>query len=102
MTDEEEKAIARAYDAAGHRVQTAIAMLMNFDPDYQATQPKHLRVGVDMEKADMAGVVTLLIEKGIFTKDEYLKAILKSAIDEANSYETQLQAVLGHRGVSTR
>lgn len=90
-----------AYHAAGHRIQSAIAALMGRDPGYSATEPKHLRVGIDMSKSDQAGLVTLLIAKGVFTKDEYIAAVTQSATDEANAYETSVQAVLGHRGVRT-
>lgn len=90
-----------AYIAAGHRIQTAIAILMGRDPNWGPVQPKHMRTGIDMSKSDQAGLVTLLIAKGVFTKDEYIAAVTQSATDEANAYETSVQAVLGHRGVRT-
>lgn len=90
-----------AYRAAAHRVQTAIAFLMN-DPGWKAIQPKHMRVGIDMLKAEQGGLATLLIEKGVFTKEEYVAAMTKAAEAEADSYEKMLQAVLGDRRVQTR
>lgn len=90
-----------AYHAAGHRIQSAIAALMGRDPGYSATEPKHLRVGIDMSKSDQAGLVNLLIAKGVFTEDEYLAAITQSATEEANAYERTVQSVFGHRGITT-
>lgn len=89
------------YMAAGHRVQSAVLALMQIIPKSSGTDPKHLRTGIDMSKADMAGLVTLLIDKGVFTKAEYIEAITKSAEEEANRYEKILQSVLGNRGIST-
>ena len=90
-----------AYHAAAHRLQTAIAALMGLDPTYLGTQSKHLRTGLDLSKSDMCGLARLLIQKGIFTEAEYIDAITKAAEDEANSYERQGQAILGHRGIRT-
>lgn len=90
-----------AYTEAGHRIQTAIAFLMGRDPDYTATQPKHLRVGLDLSKSDMAGLVTLLIAKGVFTEAEYIDAITAAADAEANSYEKIVQSVIGSRNTRT-
>ncbi len=89
------------YYVAMHRIQTAIAFLMNCDPNYSAVEPKHMRVGIDLSKSDQAGLATLLIEKGIFTKEEYIEAILKSAQQEADAYEAQVQAVIGNRHIRT-
>lgn len=90
-----------AYDAAGHRIQTAIAMLMGRDPDYRPVQPKHLRTGLDLSKSDLAGLARLLIAKGVFTEAEYIAAITASAVEEADGYETTVQAVIGHRNIKT-
>lgn len=79
------------YEKHAHAVQTAIG----FNPDKKALEPKHLRVGIDMSKADMAGLVTLLIEKGVFTKDEYLAAITQSAEAEVEFQKQSLARNLG-------
>jgi uncharacterized protein YgfB (UPF0149 family) len=71
---------------------------MGRDPEYSGTQPKHMRVGIDLSKSDMCGLARLLIAKGVFTEAEYIEAITASANDEAASYEKMVQAVVGHRG----
>lgn len=87
MTDHGTKAkLAERYARAAHRVQTAIA----FNPDRPTDQYKDLRLGVDLSKADMAGLATLLIEKGVFTLEEYMAAIAASAEREADGKEDEL------------
>jgi hypothetical protein len=74
--------------AAAHAMQTGVAMEMGFDP--APTEPKHLRVGINAAMADHAGLVTLLIAKGVFTKEEYAAAIATSMENEAARYERHL------------
>jgi len=68
------------YEQAAHGVQTAIAY--GIEQGSKATEPKHMRVGIDMSKADMLGLAVLLIDKGIITSDEYLEAMRLSANEE--------------------
>lgn len=69
-----------SYEEAMHGVQSAIRHRMALDgvPDSIAnerglTSRKHMRVGVEMSKSDAAGFARLLIDKGIFTLDEYVE-----------------------------
>jgi len=80
------------YEHYAHQVQTAIG----FNPNKRALEPKHLRTGIDMGKADQKGLVELLISKGVFTVEEYVAAVTKSAADEA---ELQLTALAREMGV---
>lgn len=89
------------YAAAAHRVQTAIAVLMSMHSEWSAMQPKHLRVGIDMTKSDAGGLATLLMEKGIITQDEYLRAIADAAEREADGYEKVVQVMLSNKNVRT-
>lgn len=77
---------AERYERAAHRVQTAIA----FNPDMPADQYKDLRTGIDLRASDAAGLATLLIEKGVFTLEEYMTAIADAAEREADSKEDEL------------
>jgi ribosome-binding protein aMBF1 (putative translation factor) len=79
------------YTRAAHAVQTAI----EFNPDKSGQSPKHLRVGIDMSKADLKGLVELLIEKGLITVEEYVAAIEKSAEAEADMHRMELADKLG-------
>jgi len=79
------------YEKHAHAVQTAI----EFNSNKKALEPKHLRVGIDMSKADMEGLVTLLIAKGVLTMDEYVKAVTQSAANEAERHKFNLAREMG-------
>lgn len=85
------------YTAAGHRIQTSIGTLILLDPKYRAVEPKHMRTGLDLSKSDMCGLARLLIEKGLFTEDEYIEALTKAAEDEADRYEKEVHAIFSNR-----
>ena len=59
------------------------------------TKPKHLRVGVNMAMCDHAGLVDLLIKKGLITDEEYAEAIADEAEAEKARYEQELSQALG-------
>jgi hypothetical protein len=81
------------YERAGHAMQSGVAMEMNHRSE--PTEPKHLRVGINSAMADHGGLVTLLIEKGIFTKEEYLTAIADSMEAEKRRYEEHISQLVG-------
>ena len=69
-------------------------MEMN-DPAIKATDPKHLRVGVNSAMCDHAALVRVLIAKGILTEDEYLEAVADEMEREQKRYEERLTAKYG-------
>lgn len=81
----------KEYIRHAHAVQTAV----EFNPDKTSQSPKHLRVGLNMSKADMAGLAKLLIAKGVFTLEEYETAIVNSAADEVEEHRKRLGEELG-------
>lgn len=84
------------YERAAHRVQTAIAAV----PSHPNQTPKHMRTGIDMSKSDLAGLSKLLMDKGLFTLEEYLTAIADQAEIEASNYEDELSSRFG-KNIST-
>lgn len=78
------------YNRAAHAVQTAIAITMG-----PSTEPKHLRVGIDLSKSDQGALATLLIEKGVFTLEEYVAAIADGVEREKEMREKELRVKLG-------
>ncbi|GAB3884445.1 hypothetical protein [Terrabacter terrigena] len=84
----------RRYLAAMHAMQSGVAMEMQ-DPTIKATDPKHLRVGVNSAQVGQAALAQLLIARGIFTLDEYLEALAVEAEAEAERYRARLSAKLG-------
>lgn len=78
------------YSHAALRIQTAIGTLLGFNRWYSGTQPKHLRVSIDLNRSDVDGLVKLLTSKGVFTTEEYREAVTQSAEAEATRYEVRV------------
>jgi hypothetical protein len=87
------KDLGLSYEAATHGVQSAIQYEMsravNRGEDEGDTSPKHMRVGIDMSKADQSGLAKLLIDKGIFTLGEYLEYMRLAANNELAMREAE-------------
>lgn len=79
------------YKRHAHAVLSAIG----FNPNKTALEPRHLRVGIDMGKADTAGLVNLLIDKGVLSAQEYIEAVEKSAAEEVERQKQALARELG-------
>lgn len=62
-----------SYEEALHGIQSGIRLEIENGSD--CASPKHLRVGLNASKSDQAGLVRLLISKGIFTEEEYVEAV---------------------------
>ncbi len=78
---------AERYKKACHAMQTGVA----FTKDKADQAPKHLRVGVNVALRDQSSLVGLLIAKGVFTREEYMKAIADGMEEEAAGYEDQIR-----------
>jgi len=81
----------KRYMRAAHAVMAAIG----FNPDKALLEPKHMRTGIDMSKADMKGLVDLLIAKGVFTGEELTAALDVSAEEEAQFQKQACAAAMG-------
>lgn len=79
------------YLKAAHAVMAAIG----FAPERKLLEPKHMRTGIDMTKADMKGLVDLLIAKGVFTSQEYMAAIEVSAEEEVEFQTREVARIMG-------
>lgn len=81
------------YLRAAHAMQSGVAMEQELGS--QDGTPKHLRVGVNVAMSDIVGLVKLLIDKGLFTLDEYEAAVADAMEREALRYEERLSRQLG-------
>jgi hypothetical protein len=79
------------YMEAAHGIQSAVRFEMSQKdhPDGGPTVDmlKNTRVGVDMRAAEQWGLVSLLIEKGVFTLDEYKERMRLAINEELARYE---------------
>lgn len=93
MTDQERMEAAQArYVAAGHAVQSAIGFSMGAS---KITEPKHMRVGIDMTKSDVGAITRLLVAKGICTDLEIWEALAEGAEAEAEMQATTARQAMG-------
>lgn len=86
---------AQRYTEAAHGMQSGVAMEMNLDHRKSATEPKHLRVGINAAMVDHGALAKLLIDKGIITDAEYMKAIADAMEAEKAAYEKRLSEHFG-------
>lgn len=87
MSDEER------YQAAAHAMQSGVALELS-SGSTEAT-PKHLRVGINSAMSDVGALATLLIEKGVFTREEYVRSVADAMEREADSYRARARERLG-------
>lgn len=88
------------YNAAAHAMQTAVKLTMEaghaaiaggeLAAEQVETSPKHLRTGVNSSMVDCAAVARLLVDKGIFTRLEYLIAVADQMEAEVELYRPKL------------
>lgn len=90
MTPEE---FAQRNAALRHAIQTGVAYEM--ECGVRATEPKHLRTGIDSQMADYSGLIRLLIAKGVITESEYFEASVKALEEEVGRYEARLTREFG-------
>lgn len=82
-----------SYRRLAHAMQSGVAMSMNYEP--QSTQPKHLRVGVNSAMVDTATLATLLMDKGVFTEEEFYAELVEQMAVEVARYELSLSKHIG-------
>ena len=83
--------------AAMHAMQSGVAMEMNLPERKAATEPKHLRVGINVALTDQGSLIRLLIDKGVITDEEYRRAIAEGMEAEKADYEERLSNHFGKK-----
>lgn len=71
-----------------HAIQSGLKMQSNFDKTI--TDPMDIRVGVNMLFVQQAALADLLMQKGIFTLEEYMAAMDRAAKTEKERLEKLL------------
>lgn len=76
------------YGQAAHAMQSGVKYEIETQGEAEAAaNPKHLRVGVNSALVGNAALAKLLIDKGIFTLDEYGKVLADEMEREVARYE---------------
>lgn len=102
MTDEE---FTAQYVALAHAVQTGIGwaiaienpQVFDINADANLCAHKHLRVGIDTNKADLGSLVRLFIHKGLISDADYKTAIIEGLRNEKEMYEQKLSEHFGKK-----
>lgn len=91
------KKFEEAYARLCHAIQTGLAyMQSSSSPAFKSIfEPKHLRVGIDLRALENAAIVGLLVEKGVFTVEEFQSALLTEMAKEVAASEKKISDVLG-------
>lgn len=93
MTNERRQELRERYLQAAHAMQTGVALQIAHDPKVGA--PKDLRVGINSAMSDAGALAKLLIDKGIFTEEEYYLAMAEAMEREAARYTKDSSRILG-------
>lgn len=78
-----------------HELLHAMQSGVEFSRDKNDQTPKQLRVGVNAALSDAGGLATLLISKGVFTKEEYELAITQAMAREVENYRHKIADEIG-------
>lgn len=93
MDEAVRKSLKDRYTAAGHAMQSGVLHLMAVTDSHT---PKHLRVGVNTAHADLASLAKLMLDKGVFTEEEYLTALAEGMEAEKARYEAEISRRTGN------
>jgi hypothetical protein len=86
----------RRYNKALHAVQSGVKVLLDKGADFAS--PKHLRVGLNSAFVNDAAMARLLISKGVFTEDEYVRAIADEMEREQAAITKEVNQAYGSDG----
>jgi DNA polymerase I-like protein with 3'-5' exonuclease and polymerase domains len=78
-----------------HAMQAGVAMEMELSATKSATEPKHLRVGINSAHISHAALVSVLIKQGVIKESEYLQELLNQAQKEVETYEARIHSQTG-------
>jgi hypothetical protein len=81
------------YTSLLHAMQTGVAYVMEKEPS--ETSPKQLRVGVNSAMVENGALVSLLIEKGLITLEEWEAALTAMMTREVQMYEARVNQLYG-------
>jgi hypothetical protein len=100
LSDVEKHHIER-YNRASHAMQSGVKHTMELSPGGMdvGSMPKMLRTGINSAMVESAALAKLLVEKGIFTREEWLRAVADMMEHEAHRYEAELGEKLGGKVV---
>lgn len=82
------------YIANMHAIQSCIALMINY-PETKMGDSKHMQVGIISSMVTHHAIATLMVEKGIFTQEEYSAQMVLSTRDELERMTAAANARIG-------
>lgn len=82
--------LKKKYLELAHAVQSGVAFQMIVSPAESGCSPKHLRTGVNMAMCSESATARLLMQKGVFTEEEYFQMLVNVLEEEVRKYEESL------------
>lgn len=89
------KELYAEYEALHHAVQTGVGYEIAKAPQEAGVSSKGMRTGINMAMVHYAAIVELLVEKGLFTYEEYFASLVKKTREEKERYEARLTKLYG-------
>jgi len=80
--------LRKEYLKLAHGMQAGVAIMMTHD--HSSTTAKSMRTGINTVMSDQGALVALLIEKGIFTEEEYYEKLIEFMGNEVKGYEKKI------------
>jgi DNA polymerase I-like protein with 3'-5' exonuclease and polymerase domains len=77
------------YLNAAHAMQTGVATVLGYNGS--SATPKHLRVGVNSAMVETSTLAQLLMEKGVFTDEEYFQKLALTMEAEVTKYQDEIK-----------
>jgi len=92
----------RGYEAALHAMQAGIMMEQQLDREERGESwctdtHKHARVGINSAMLECGAIVSLLVEKGIITREEFEIRLCDAVNEEVDQYERRLSLHFGKK-----
>lgn len=103
--EDERKREKQTYRSLLHAMQSGVLISAQLDGYVDSNyprndlSPKHLRVGIDSALVSLDALVSLLVDSGTFTQDEWNRALNKAMKKEVETYEQKLTERIGTKVV---
>lgn len=93
--------LVKRYNRAMHAVQSATAYEISaFGFNSASADPKSLRVGINSAMVETHALASLLMEKGVFTEEEYLTSLVNCAEAEKKRMTERVRERTGNPNIT--
>lgn len=83
-----------------HAVQTGVLAMMHLSARDAATEPKHLRTGINTLKCDISALVKTLVDAGFISDEAYFTNLNLMLEQEVAMYTERVRQITGNPNIS--